>query len=757
MPTSSVETLFPMSPRCGLTLLIAAVSLASCSSETKNPPEEAYADARACAPCHPQQAKSYALTGMARSFRPATPNDAVAQPFTHTASSRTYQLLPRDGNLFLRRSEPNAEPVEKQIHYILGSGNSARTYLHRTPQNRLLEMPVNSYAAANGALAMSPGYDRPDHMDMRRTIGYQCMFCHNAYPQQIADASLTADPIYPGPLPSGIDCQRCHGPGRAHIESVKTGKPTAIYNPKHESPARQMEVCMQCHLETTSFSLPNTVLRPERGIFSFNPREPLDQFIAHFDHAPKAGHDDKFEIVSSVYRLRQSRCYLASNERLTCTTCHNPHETQKRAGTGAVLKPSETPTLRSPMPAVPQKNFDAQCSQCHPAIAKAANHPAKKDCATCHMPKRRTEDVIHVAVTDHRIQRPPAKGVNLLAPRTERHETIGKTSYQGEVVLYYPKELTGPAKDLLPAMAQLAHQSNVKNGIPRLAAALKTHQPRHPSYYLMMAQAQTGPASLPFYEKALELDPNYLPALRNYGAAQARQGQPEAARATLEKTTKLHPNDSLAWLELARLYRQLRRPADADSAARRAAELEPELVEAHTFLGALRQESGDRPGAANAFRTALREQPDEAESHANLASLLSGAEAEQHYQSAIRLNPRLVSARFNFAVFLANARRFPEALPQAREAVQLDPANLQARDLLGNLYMAVRDFPAAAAEYRAAVQRDPQNGRALIGLGTALGAMNDWPGARRHLGQAAQSPDPAIRAEAVELLNSLPR
>ena len=718
-----------MFPRHVNLILIAAVALTNCKKAEEAP--SPYADARSCAPCHPQQAKPYALTGMGRSFRQATPADAVAQPFTHTASGRTYQLLPREGNLFLRRSQPDAEPVEKQIHYILGSGNSARTYIHRTPQNRLLEMPVNAYASANGALAMSPGYDRPDHMDMRRTIGYQCMFCHNAYPQQIADPSLTADPIYPGPLPEGIDCQRCHGPGRAHIESVKTGKPTAIYNPKHESPARQMEVCMQCHLETTSFSLPNTVLRPERGVFSFNPREPLEQFIAHFDHAPNAGHDDKFEIVSSVYRLRQSRCYLASNDRLTCTTCHNPHETQK--------------------------NFDAQCSQCHPAIAKAANHPAKKDCATCHMPKRRTEDVIHVAVTDHRIQRPPAKGLNLLAPRIERHETIGKTSYQGEVVLYYPKQLTGPAKDLLPAMAQLAHQSNVRNGIPRLAAALKTHQPQHPSYYLMMAQAQTGAASLPFYERAIQLDPNYLPALRNYGATQARNGQPEAALATLEKTTKLHPNDSLGWLELARLYRQLRRPADADTAARRAAELEPELVEAHTFLGALRLQSGDRPGAATAFRAALREQPDEAESHANLASLLSGAEAEQHYQSAIRFNPRLVSARFNFALFLANARRFSEALPQAREAVQLDPTNLPARDLLGNLYMALRDFPAAANEYRTALRRDPLNGRTLIGLGTALGAMNDWPGARRNLNQAAQSTDSAIRAEATELLNSLPR
>ena len=30
---------------------------------------------------------------------------------------------------------------------------------------------------------MSPGYDRPDHQDVRRKISFDCMFCHNGYPK----------------------------------------------------------------------------------------------------------------------------------------------------------------------------------------------------------------------------------------------------------------------------------------------------------------------------------------------------------------------------------------------------------------------------------------------------------------------------------------------------------------------------------------------------------------------------------------------
>jgi len=53
---------------------------------------------------------------------------------------------------------------------------------------------------------MSPGYDRPDQQDFRRAIGADCLFCHDGYLVQ-------GDRI-----PEGIDCQRCHGPGRRHAE-----------------------------------------------------------------------------------------------------------------------------------------------------------------------------------------------------------------------------------------------------------------------------------------------------------------------------------------------------------------------------------------------------------------------------------------------------------------------------------------------------------------------------------------------------------
>ncbi len=490
---------------------------------------------------------------------------------------------------------------------------------------------------------------------------------------------------------------------------------------------------MQCHLETTSYSLPNSIVKFERGIFSYDPREALGDFIAHFDHAKGTGHEEKFEIAGSAYRLRQSKCFRLSDEKLTCTTCHDPH---KKTTVAAV---------------------DAACSSCHSTVVGSAKHAAKTECASCHMPKRRTEDVVHVAVTDHKIQK-PVVGKDLMAAREERHEVMGGGSYQGEVVRYYPREEDG---ELYPALAQVMHQSNLKAGVVRLEAALQKEQPKHPAYYLQMAQAlhASGEAAkaLPYYAKALELDPKYLPALRSLGATQVRAGDFAAARGTLEKATSLYPKDGLSWLELARVYRG----EEAAKAARKAIAAEPELVEAHKTLGMILMESGDRAGAEAAFVAALREQPDEVEVRSNLANLLAGrgdlAGAEKQYLAAIGLAPGARAGRFNFAVFLAGQKRFGEAVPHALEVVKMAPKDLEALDLLGNLYMAGRDFQAAAGQYRAALAVNPAYGRAQLGLGTALGAMNDFVGARKYLSLAANGVDAGVKAEAAELLGSLPR
>ena len=172
----------------------------------------------------------------------------------------------------------------------MGSGNHVLTYLHQEVDGTLIELPLAWYAELGGHWGMNPGYDNLRLM-RRRQIAYECMFCHNAYPEIPATAhrDLSANPVYNGPLPEGIDCQRCHGPGAAH---VKTAQSPGVSAPQIRA----------------------LILNPARL-------------------------NNEHKIVNAPYRLRQSQCYLKSEGALSCETCHNPHDLHKGPESARTTRP----------------------------------------------------------------------------------------------------------------------------------------------------------------------------------------------------------------------------------------------------------------------------------------------------------------------------------------------------------------------------------------------------------------------------------
>ena len=725
--------------------------------------EAGYISPETCAGCHGNIWETYRRTCMARSFyRPSSTNTVEDytrnNTFYHKASDSYFTMLRRNGKYYQRRYQidfngKQVNVLEKQIDYILGSGNHARTYVHRTAGNKLIELPLAWYAEKGGYWAMNPGYDRPNHDGFRRTLSYDCMFCHNGYPEiPEGNDQPFAQPVFSGSLPEGIDCQRCHGPGRKHARLAKTGgaKPedirNSIVNPSRLSAQLQMEVCMQCHLETTSFPLPNSIRRYERGPFAYRPGEPLSSFMLFFDHAAGKGRDGKYEIVSSVYRLRRSACFLKSDGKLRCTTCHNPHDVPRGADAA--------------------RHYTAICRQCHNSaldrLVASAKHPPSAGCPDCHMPKRRTEDVVHVAMTDHYIQRRKPAG-DLLAEIAERHETDAN-AYRGEVVLYYPEELPHtPENDLYLALAQVIEKSNLSAGIMRLTAAIERYSPKGAEYYLELAEAMRNNGqlaqALPFYEEAVRRNPTFVAGLQKLGTALRRSGRYTEAEEFLKRAASQAPDNATTWHELGLTYRAQGKKPDAVAALEKAVALDPDMSEAYNNLGVIWFAGGEQARAEPAFRQAIRIQPDYADAHGNLGNLLSAtgdlAQARYHFEIALRLRPDDAATRYNYALVLGRTRHFDEAQRELEASLRSAPELVDAQQLLADLLMAKGQARLALPHYREVLRVQPESGRAHLGIGSALVAIGDSTGAIPHLQKAAADSDPAVRDAAAQALRQL--
>jgi tetratricopeptide (TPR) repeat protein len=684
-------------------------------------PETAYVNAAVCAACHPDAAAGFRKTGMGRSFARLRPEQVpeFGKPFHNKASDSYFVMVARGGRYYQRRwqigfdgKETNVD--EKQVSFVIGSGNHSRTYLHLTGNSVLQVLPLSWYAEKGGYWDMSPGYDQPDFPGSIRPVHYECMFCHNAYPKipVALEHAASTEMTFLDPLPEGIDCQRCHGPGQRHVSLASAGAAleqirTAILNPKRLAPDREIEVCMQCHLETTSRDLPHSIRRFDRAPFSYIPGQPLGDFSVAFDRS--GGMQDRFEIAQGAYRLRQSQCFIQSAGKLRCTTCHDPHNIP-----------------RGPTAAT---HYNAVCEQCHAATLQrtaAALHASGADCIACHMPERRTDDVVHVVMTDHLIQRHKPAG-DLLAPKAEVIESAAE--HQTVVVPYYPALLADTSENALyTAAAQVRDRRNLTEGLPRLANLLERYHPAQAGFYAELGQGYLAASDLakaiPYFEEAARREPTAY-RLVQLGNALMENRQFPQAEAALRSAVGLAPNEPSAWGTLGWVLWQQDKGAEARADLERAVALDPEVPEVHNNLANVEWGTGDQLAAVQQFREALR------------------------------IQPGIADWRLNLARVLATNGEIPEARFQFEQAIRLKPDSAEARVDYGRLLADHHEATAAIRQLETAVRLQPDLWRAHLELAMALGRNGSTGAAREQLTIAANGSDAEVRKQALDVLQRL--
>jgi hypothetical protein len=357
-------------------------------------PDVKYVGDAKCAECHEAVCSSFAQHPMKRTLQPVSKADAIedfaaaaGNPFEHDGFLYEARRA-ADGGTVHRETHRALGPdiaASREIKYAIGSGSHARSYLF-DDDGYLFYSPVTWYSQRR-TWGLSPAFRRINkHFSL--PAGRECLFCHTARVEQTGPGANQLQITQ-----HGVGCERCHGPAELHVRRHEqpedyTGQDFTIVNPSRLEPTLRDAVCEQCHLEGLSNE---RIARRGRDFFDYRPGLPLHLFIASFAKGAHAG--DKVEFVGHVEQMRVSRCYLASEGKLSCLSCHDPHA---RPG------PDEKVAF-----------YRQRCLKCHSSGATECAEPLERrkaktagdDCTVCHMPSRAASDIQHVAITDHRVPR----------------------------------------------------------------------------------------------------------------------------------------------------------------------------------------------------------------------------------------------------------------------------------------------------------------------------------------------------------------
>ena len=622
--------------RCAAALALAA--LVACGGRTP-PPAAAPAASRyvggdTCRPCHAETWSTFARTGMGRSWYPLA-GAALIEDWTRRntvtvpESGLRYTMSRRDGKFFMRQSiaGPDGSETavdERELTWVVGSAHHSRTYLV-TIGDKLFQAPVCWYT--QGALwDLCPGYESNNDY-FSREISRTCVFCHNG--------RMTLRPgahnAYDEPIPHGIDCERCHGPGEAHVARWARGEsPTgegdsSIVNPRRLTPELRMQICFQCHLGDSKST--ERVARHETALEGWRPGQPITTAMLPYRFSEATPHE--YGLSAQADRLLLSRCFLESGGKLECVTCHNPHITVYRADR-------------------PADFFTAKCLSCHgadaciaPPAARQATSPPD-DCVACHMRRGEPDDHRHTQFTDHwirrRIDEPPA-------PRTSV-----------AIEPYLPKAVAA-----LPEGERAYYAAR--------AISLRAHSVPPP------VQKRMWPDAAASFQRAIDAGFSDPQARFFLGKALAAQGKHRDAAAAYAAAYAADPRDHDIALAHGQALLRSGRPQEAERVFDRTASDHPEAAGPLAELARVKAGREDYAGAAELFGKAVALEPWTASMRVNLAMMLSAldrhAEAVAQAEQALRLDPAGAATWEAYATILTRADRATDAAQALKKAKAL--------------------------------------------------------------------------------------
>lgn len=326
-----------------------------------------YVGAEACGKCHSDIHQSYLATAHNQTSNAPTTKtikgsfDAANNTY-HYRDDVIVKMEKRDSGLFQVAYMKNEERAAFPFGSVIGSGRKAQTYLYWYGDNAF-QLPV-SYSVFAGNWVNSPNYP-PDKVRFDRLINVGCFECHGSYiklrgTQQ--EGNRMVDYFDRKMVIYGIDCERCHGPAKQHVNFHEKNpqEKKAQHIASYASLPRQarLDLCAQCHSGAHPV---------KQTIFNFKPGDTLGAFFR------RTANDDlgvaELDVHGNQYQLMAASACFKKSTTLDCASCHNSHVSEKDN----------------------MEVFSTRCINCHKQVkhsfeTAALQKEIVKNCVDCHMP-----------------------------------------------------------------------------------------------------------------------------------------------------------------------------------------------------------------------------------------------------------------------------------------------------------------------------------------------------------------------------------
>ena len=325
-----------------------------------------FAGSQSCAHCHKDIYDTHIHTEHYLTSEPVSSTNVLGSfqegknvfafaPFVNVTMEK------RDSGLYQVEYNNGLEITKGRIDIVEGSGRKGQSYLNWIG-NRLVQLPITYFSPAS-QWSNSPGYS-PHKPRFYRPITSRCLECHNTYFEKIPDASTAADEFDHNKIIYAVDCEKCHGPGKAHVEfqtknpAIKEAK--FIINPGKLPRERLLDLCTLCHGGRIIRTKPSFTFQAGDTLSNYFTLSPPDVNVADIDvHGNQMG------------LLTASKCFAIGQ--VTCINCHNVHENERDK----------------------IQIFSQRCTACHSnghekicKMTSTIGPSITQNCIDCHMPKQ---------------------------------------------------------------------------------------------------------------------------------------------------------------------------------------------------------------------------------------------------------------------------------------------------------------------------------------------------------------------------------